>query len=221
VNADRRPNQKARDRFPGAGLILAMCTYAGDLPDVASFFLGTFFLGRRQRGGYMRGYAVACDSMVISAWGRLMYFVAAVLAVLAGLFYAAGNNEIGSLGGRCANTAARFAITPPMFWPAPYWPHMGRVCQHSLRGPTCRDNCTGAKLTRIADRSRKIQSPDPMALVGVGRSVICWPKQAADQFDRDTRGAARSSRNGLSSTISTERTSPQSCSISITRCASR
>ena len=24
VNADRRPNQKARDRFPGAGLILAM-----------------------------------------------------------------------------------------------------------------------------------------------------------------------------------------------------
>jgi hypothetical protein len=23
VNADRRPNQKARDRFPGAGLILA------------------------------------------------------------------------------------------------------------------------------------------------------------------------------------------------------
>ena len=36
--------------------------------------------------------------MVIPAWGRLMYFVAAVLAVLAGLFYAAGNNEIGSLG---------------------------------------------------------------------------------------------------------------------------
>jgi hypothetical protein len=46
----------------------------------------------------MKGYAVACDSMIIPLWERLMYFVAAVLAVLAGLFYAAGNNEIGNLG---------------------------------------------------------------------------------------------------------------------------
>jgi hypothetical protein len=38
------------------------------------------------------------DSTVIPAGEHLMFFVAAVLAVLAGLFYAAGNNEIGSLG---------------------------------------------------------------------------------------------------------------------------
>jgi hypothetical protein len=53
---------------------------------------------RRQRGGFMKGYAVACDSTIIPSWERPMYFVAAVLAVLAGLFYAAVNNEIGNLG---------------------------------------------------------------------------------------------------------------------------
>ena len=38
-----------------------------------------------------------------------MYFVAAVLAVLSGLFYAAGHHEIGSAGAEYADMAARFA----------------------------------------------------------------------------------------------------------------
>ena len=43
-----------------------------------------------------------------------MYYVATVLAILSGLFYAAGHNEIGSgyFGvSPCANMAARFATT--------------------------------------------------------------------------------------------------------------
>ena len=44
--------------------------------------------------------------------GRLMYFVAAVLAVLAGLFYAAGNNEIGSLGVQMCQYGSTFCDHP-------------------------------------------------------------------------------------------------------------
>jgi hypothetical protein len=47
-----------------------------------------------------------------------MYFVAAVLVVLAGLFYAAGHHEIGSLG-RCAGTAVHSATIRSMSWSAP------------------------------------------------------------------------------------------------------
>jgi hypothetical protein len=43
---------------------------------------------------------------------RLMYFVAAVLAVLAGLFYAAGNNEIGSLGPQMCEYGSTFCDHP-------------------------------------------------------------------------------------------------------------
>jgi hypothetical protein len=46
----------------------------------------------------MERYALAYDSNDHYCLRCLMYFVAAVLAVLAGLFYAAGNNEIGSVG---------------------------------------------------------------------------------------------------------------------------
>jgi hypothetical protein len=50
-----------------------------------------------------------------------MYFVAAALTVLAGLFYAASHHEIGSIGGlRCADTAAPFAIIHFTFWPAQF-----------------------------------------------------------------------------------------------------
>jgi hypothetical protein len=41
-----------------------------------------------------------------------MYFVAAVLAVLAGLFYAAGNNEIGSLGVQMCQYGSTFCDHP-------------------------------------------------------------------------------------------------------------
>jgi acyl dehydratase len=41
-----------------------------------------------------------------------MYFVAAVLAVLAGLFYAAGNNEIGSLGFQMCQYGSTFCDHP-------------------------------------------------------------------------------------------------------------
>ena len=66
-----------------------------------------------------------------------------------------------------------------------------------------------------------IHSPGVIALLGVGRSVICWPNRLPISSTAVRAVRPRSSRNGLSSTMSTERTSPESCSISITRCASR
>jgi len=41
-----------------------------------------------------------------------MYFVAAILAVLAGLFYAAGHHEIGSLGVQMCRYGATFCENP-------------------------------------------------------------------------------------------------------------
>jgi hypothetical protein len=41
-----------------------------------------------------------------------MYFVAAVLTVLAGLFYAAGNNEIGSWGVEMCRYGSTFCDNP-------------------------------------------------------------------------------------------------------------
>ena len=41
-----------------------------------------------------------------------MYFVAAVLAVLAALFYAAGNHEIGSLGVEMCRYGSSFCDNP-------------------------------------------------------------------------------------------------------------
>jgi hypothetical protein len=41
-----------------------------------------------------------------------MYFVAAVLAVLAGLFYAAGNHEIGSWGVEMCRYGGTFCDSP-------------------------------------------------------------------------------------------------------------
>jgi hypothetical protein len=41
-----------------------------------------------------------------------MYFVAAVLAVLSGLFYAAGHNEIGSLGVQMCRYGSTFCDHP-------------------------------------------------------------------------------------------------------------
>ena len=69
-----------------------------------------------------------------------MYFVAAVLAVLAGLFYAAGNNEIGSLGVQMCQYGNTFCDHPSyVLAGAILAAHMGRVCQHSLSGLTCED----------------------------------------------------------------------------------
>ncbi|SDT61534.1 hypothetical protein [Bradyrhizobium canariense] len=41
-----------------------------------------------------------------------MYFVAAALVVLAGLFYAAGNNEIGDLGVEMCRYGSTFCDSP-------------------------------------------------------------------------------------------------------------
>jgi hypothetical protein len=41
-----------------------------------------------------------------------MYFVAAVLVVLAGLFYAAGNNELGSWGSDMCRYGSTFCDNP-------------------------------------------------------------------------------------------------------------
>ena len=41
-----------------------------------------------------------------------MYFVAAVLAVLAGLFYAAGNHEIGSMSADVCRYGSTFCESP-------------------------------------------------------------------------------------------------------------
>jgi hypothetical protein len=41
-----------------------------------------------------------------------MYFVAAALAVLAGLFYAAGNNELGSWGSDVCRYGSTFCDNP-------------------------------------------------------------------------------------------------------------
>ena len=41
-----------------------------------------------------------------------MYFVAAVMVILAGLFYAAGHNEIGSLGAEMCRYGATFCDNP-------------------------------------------------------------------------------------------------------------
>jgi hypothetical protein len=42
----------------------------------------------------------------------LMYYVAAVLTVLAGLFYAAGNNELGSWGSDMCRYGSTFCDNP-------------------------------------------------------------------------------------------------------------
>jgi len=57
--------------------------------------------------------------------GLRMFFVAAILAILSGLFYAAGHHEIGSLGERCTNTAARFATIRWSCWSLPGWLRAG------------------------------------------------------------------------------------------------
>jgi hypothetical protein len=44
--------------------------------------------------------------------GLLMYFVAALLAVLAGLFYAAGHHEIGSVGVEMCRYGSTFCESP-------------------------------------------------------------------------------------------------------------
>jgi hypothetical protein len=44
--------------------------------------------------------------------GRLMYFVAAVLVVLSGLFYAAGHHEIGSYSADVCRYGSTFCDSP-------------------------------------------------------------------------------------------------------------
>ena len=54
-----------------------------------------------------------------------MFFVAAVLTILSGLFYAAGRHEIGSLGVAIASMAARFATIPCSCWSLRGWLRAG------------------------------------------------------------------------------------------------
>ena len=63
-----------------------------------------------------------------------------------------------------------------------------------------------------------VQLPSGLSvLLGVGRSVICCPNRLAISSTATRAVRPRSSRNGLSSTISTERTSPESCRSSMMR----
>ena len=43
---------------------------------------------------------------------RLMYFIAAILVVLAGIFYAAGHHEIGTLGVEMCRYGSTFCDNP-------------------------------------------------------------------------------------------------------------
>jgi hypothetical protein len=54
------------------------------------------------------------NGSTLESWfgGRLMYFVAAALVVLAGLFYAAGHHEIGSLGVEMCRYGSTFCDSP-------------------------------------------------------------------------------------------------------------
>jgi hypothetical protein len=65
------------------------------------------------------------------------------------------------------------------------------------------------------------QRSGSIALVGVGRSVICWPNRLPTSSTTARAVRPRSSRKGLSSTMSTDCTNPESCSNSMIRCASR
>jgi hypothetical protein len=69
--------------------------------------------------------------------------------------------------------------------------------------------------------SRRLHSPGAIALLGVGRSAICWPNRLPISSTAVRAVRPRSSRNGLSSTMSTDPTTPESCRSSMIRCASR
>ena len=67
------------------------------------------FLVRRERSNGLVGARL--DSQRI-AGGPTMYFVAAVLLVLSGLFYAAGNHELGSFGADVCRYGGTFCDSP-------------------------------------------------------------------------------------------------------------
>ncbi len=60
-------------------------------------------------------------------------------------------------------------------------------------------------------------SPGAIALLGVVRSVICCPNRLPISSTAVRAVRPRSSRNGLSSTMSTDPTAPESCSSSMMR----
>ena len=63
-----------------------------------------------------------------------MYFVAAVLAVLSGLFYAAGNHEIGSYSSDVCRYGSMFSTIRTMCWSAPVSPRSGAPSSASSDG---------------------------------------------------------------------------------------
>ena len=63
-----------------------------------------------------------------------MYFVATVLAILSGLFYAAGHNEIGSLGVTMCQYGSSFCYNPILVLTAAgLGCPVGRVRQRALK----------------------------------------------------------------------------------------
>ena len=73
------------------------------------------FGGRSQAPGIIQGSRTATNCLTharTQAWRRLMYFVAAVLTVLSGLFYAADHHEIGSLGVQMCQYGSTFCDHP-------------------------------------------------------------------------------------------------------------
>ena len=72
-----------------------------------------------------------------------MYFAAAVLAVLSGVFYAAGHHELGSFSGDVCRYGGAFCDNPLMVCRRRPCRRLGRVCQrplarHSGRTPNFR-----------------------------------------------------------------------------------
>jgi hypothetical protein len=61
-----------------------------------------------------------------------MYFVATVLAILSGLFYAASHREIGSLGVAMCQYGSRFATIRCSCWWLRGWLLLGSIRQRAL-----------------------------------------------------------------------------------------
>ena len=61
-----------------------------------------------------------------------MYFAAAVLTILSGLFYAAGNHELGSIGSDVCRYGGSFCQNPITCWSARIVAGLGCLRQRAL-----------------------------------------------------------------------------------------
>jgi hypothetical protein len=91
---------------------LRWCQYAPDLPDASSGRSKQIQIERSDIEMKSLGRGWRTPAVLQSARRTSMYFVAAVLAVLSGLFYAAGRHEIGSLGVTMCQYGSPFCDNP-------------------------------------------------------------------------------------------------------------